>query len=86
MIAEELYLRAKTEEMRKKQEPSPVERRSRKLSFADVVLLDANLNDACKRGSIEFLYPNGVRILLSQEMLGTEALMWSELILFTLFF
>ena len=64
MIAEELYLRAKTEKMRKKQEQSPVERRGRRSAFADVVLSDANTNDAGKSGSIELLYPNGVRILL----------------------
>ena len=73
--AEELYLRAKTEKMRKKQEPSPVERRGRKPVFADVVLSDANSNDAGKRGGIELLYPNGVRILLPQGMLDAEKLM-----------
>ena len=73
MIAEELYLRAKTEKMRKKQ--SPVERRGRKLAFADVVLSDANSNDAGKSGGIELLYPNGVRILLPQGMHDAEELM-----------
>lgn len=61
--------------MRKKQEPSPVERRGRKLAFADVVLSDANSNDADKRGSIELLYPNGVRILLPQGVFEVEELM-----------
>ena len=61
--------------MRKKQEPSLVERRDRKPAFADVVLSDANTNDAGKRGSIELLYPNGVRILLPQGMLDAEELM-----------
>ncbi len=55
--------------MRKKQEPSPVERRGRKPAFADVVLSDANINDAGKSGNIELLCPNGVRILLPQGML-----------------
>lgn len=49
--------------MRKKQEPSPVERRGRRSAFADVVLSDANTNDAGKSSGIELLYPNGVRIL-----------------------
>ena len=75
MSAEELYLRAKTEKMRKKQEPSPVVRRGRRPAFADVVLSDANSNDAGKSGSIELLYPNGVRILLPQGMLAAEELM-----------
>ena len=75
MITEELYLRAKTEKMRKKQEPSPVERRGRKPAFADVVLSDANSNDAGKSGNIELLYPNGVRILLPQGMRDAEELM-----------
>ena len=75
MSAEELYLRAKTEKMRKKQEPSPVERRGRKPAFADVVLSDANINDAGKSGNIELLCPNGVRILLPQGMNDAEELM-----------
>ena len=75
MIAEDLYLRAKTEKMRKKQEQSPVERRGRKPAFADVVLSDANSNDAGKSGGIELLYPNGVRILLPQGMHDAEELM-----------
>ena len=75
MIAEELYLRAKTEKMRKKQEQSPVERRGRKPAFADVVLSDANSNIVSKSSSIELLYPNGVRILLPQGMLDVEELM-----------
>ena len=66
MIAEELYLRAKTKKMRKKQESSPVERRGRKPAFADVVLSDANSNSVSKSGSIELLYHNGVLILLPQ--------------------
>ena len=61
--------------MRKKQEPSPVERRGRKPAFADVVLSDANSNDAGKRGGIKLLYPNRVRILLPQGMLDAEELM-----------
>ena len=61
--------------MRKKQEPSPVERRGRRPAFADVVLSDANSNDAGKRGGIELLYPNGVRILLPQGMHDAEGLM-----------
>ena len=61
--------------MRKRQEPSPVERRGRKPVFADVVLSDANSNDAGKRGRIELLYPNGVRILLPQGMHDAEELM-----------
>lgn len=61
--------------MRKKQEQSPVERRGRRPAFAYVVLSDANSNDAGKRGSIELLYPNGVRILLPQGMLDSEELM-----------
>lgn len=61
--------------MRKKQELSPVERRGRKLAFADVVLSDANPNDASKSNSIELLYPNGVRILLPQGMNDAEELM-----------
>ena len=61
--------------LRKKQEPSPVERRGRKPVFADVVLSDANSNDAGKRGGIELLYPNGVRILLPQGMHDAEELM-----------
>lgn len=61
--------------MRKRQEPSPVERRGWKPAFAYVVLSDANSNDAGKRGSIELLYPNGVRILLPQGMLDAEDLM-----------
>lgn len=75
MIAEELYLRTKTEKMRKKQEQRPVERRGRKPAFAYVVLSDANSNDAGKSGSIELQYPNGVRILLSQGMHDAEELM-----------
>lgn len=47
MIAEDLHIRAKTEKMRKKQESSPVERRGWKPAFADLVLSDANPNDAC---------------------------------------
>ena len=78
MIAEELYLRAKTEKMRKKQEPSPVERRGRKPAFADVVLSDANTNDAGKSGNIELLCPNGVRILLPQGMLDAEELTYAS--------
>ncbi len=35
-----------------------------------MVLSDANPNGAGKRGSIELLYPNGVRILLPQGMHG----------------
>lgn len=61
--------------MRKKQEPSPVERRGRKPVFADVVLSDANSSDVGKRGGIELLYPNGVRILLPQGMHDAEELM-----------
>lgn len=61
--------------MRKKQEPSPVERRSRRPAFADVVLSDANSNDASKSGGIELLYPNGVRILLPLGMHDAEELM-----------
>ena len=61
--------------MRKKQEPSTVERRGWRPAFADVVLSDANSNDADKRGSIELLYPNEVRILLPQGMLDAEELM-----------
>lgn len=61
--------------MRKKQEPSSVERRGRRPAFADVVLSDANSNDAGKRGGIELLYPNGVRILLPQGMHDAEGLM-----------
>jgi len=61
--------------MRKKQEQSPVVRRGRRPAFADVVLSDANSNGAGKRGSIELLYPNGVRILLPQGMLDSEELM-----------
>lgn len=61
--------------MRKKQEPSPVVRRGWKPAFADVVLSDANSNDAGKSGGIELLYPNGVRILLPQGMLDAEELM-----------
>ena len=75
VIAEELYLRAKTEKMRKKQESSPVERRGRKPAFADVVLSDANSNSVSKSNSIELLYPNGVRILLPQGMHDAEELM-----------
>ena len=61
--------------MRKKQEQSPVERRGRKPAFAEVVLSDANTNDAGKSGGFELLYPNGVRILLPQGMLDAEDLM-----------
>ena len=61
--------------MRKKQEQSPVERRGRKTAFADVVLSDANLNSVSKSGSIELLYPNGVRILLPKGMYEAEELM-----------
>lgn len=61
--------------MRKKQEPSPVERRGRKPAFAYVVLSDANSNDAGISGNIELLYPNGVRILLPQGMHDAEELM-----------
>lgn len=43
--------------MRKKQEPSPVVRCGRRPAFADVVLSDANSNDAGKSGNIELLYP-----------------------------
>ena len=75
MSVEELYLRTKTEKMRKKQEQSPVERRGRKPAFADVVLSDANTNGAGKRGGIELLYPNRVRILLPQGMHDAEELM-----------
>ena len=75
MIAEELYLRAKTEKMRKKQEQSPVERRGRKPAFAEVVLLDASSNSVVKCSSIELLYPNGVRILLPQGMFDAAELM-----------
>ena len=75
MIAEELYLRAKTEKMRKKQESSPVERRGRKPAFADVVLSDANSDNASKSSSIELLYPNGVRIVLPQGKHDAEELM-----------
>lgn len=75
MSVEELYLRTKTEKMRKKQEPSPVERRGRRPAFADVVLSDANSNSVSKSNSIELQYPNGVRILLSQGMHDAEELM-----------
>lgn len=75
MIAEELYLRAKTEKMRTKLESSPVERRGRKPAFADVVLSEAHSNSVSKSSSIELLYPNGVRILLSQGLLDAEELM-----------
>lgn len=61
--------------MRKKQEPSPVVRCGRRPAFADVVLSDANSNDAGKSGNIELLYPNGVRILLPQGMRDAEELM-----------
>ena len=61
--------------MRKKQEPSPVERRGRRPAFADVVLSDENSDSANKRGSIELLYPNGVRILLPQGKHDAEELM-----------
>lgn len=61
--------------MRKKQETSPVERRGRKPAFADVMLSDTNLSDASKSSSIELLYPNGVRIILSKGMLDAEELM-----------
>ena len=50
-------------------------RRGQRPAFADVVLSDANTNDAGKSGSIELLYPNGVRILLPQGMLDAEDLM-----------
>lgn len=75
MSVEELYLRTKTEKMRKKQEQSPVVRRGRRPAFADVVLSDANPNDAGKSSGIELSYPNGVRILLPQGMLDAEELM-----------
>lgn len=75
MIAEGLYLRAKKEKMRKKQEQSPDERRGRKPAFADVVLSDANSNSVSKSNSIELLYPNGVRILLPQGVFEAEELM-----------
>lgn len=61
--------------MRKKQEPSPVVRRGRRPAFADVVLSEANSNDAGKRGGIELLYPNGVRILLPRGMHDAEELL-----------
>lgn len=61
--------------MRKEQESSPVERRGRKPTFADVVLSDANPNDGRKSSSIELLYPNGGRILLPQGMHDAEELM-----------
>lgn len=61
--------------MRKKQEPSPVERRGRRPAFADVVLSDANSNSVSKSNSIELQYPYGVRILLSQGMHDAEELM-----------
>ena len=61
--------------MRKKQEQSPVVRRGRRPAFAYVVLSDANSNDAGKRGGIELLYPNGVRILLPRGMHDAEELL-----------
>lgn len=61
--------------MRKRQEPSPIERRGRKAAFAEVVLSDANSNNTNKSGRIELLYPNGVRVLLPQGMLDAGELM-----------